>query len=84
MFTGSAAGTPKPRRGKRDDEIVLVAKAFLRNYAVEHGLTFATGGQRARVAEPGAECGDLGRRQAGRRQRPGIDRYPECLAAADA
>ena len=87
-----------PPLRERGDDIVLVAKAFLHNYGVEHakpGLDLRArcaarpepsplAGQRPRAAEPGAAGGHHGGWQARHRQGPGIDRYPERPAAADA
>ncbi len=67
------------------DDVVLVAKAFLRNYGVEHGkpgLVFASdalqplAGNRPRVAEPRPAGGHHGGWQARHRQRPGTERCP--------
>ncbi len=87
-----------PPLRERGDDIVMIAKAFLRNYGIEHakpGLTFAPdalralslhplAGKRPRIAEPGAAGGHHGGWQARYCSGPGIDRHPERLAAADA
>ena len=81
-----------PPLRERGDDVGLVAKEFLHRYGVEHGKAEADlrarcaarppssplAGQRPRAAEPGAAGGHHGRWQARHRQRPGIDRCPEC------
>ena len=77
-----------PALRERGDDVILVAREFLRRYGAQHGkpgLTFAPdalralslhtlAGQHPRAAEPGAAGGHHGRGQARHRRRPGAGR----------